>query len=183
MLGPSHAQPAADGPTNQQLTAAYCVGRDQEAIVGLGPLMPLQPPQYIAAANRYPGQSEADALEMGKKAAITQARANVQKRALIQVLNLQRWRFIAYLIATGALTDPNDFKASSSLNTTRDQGMSEQKQCASLRESRCSLSPSVPGTTPEQIKEEAQKYANCTNEIPVCTRKTRCDELDSELPF
>jgi hypothetical protein len=186
--GPSHAQ-SSRSPTDQQLTAAYCVGINQHVIASTR-LMPFETPDEIVALHKeeaakggYPPLPDELDFEQARKFALDTARLNLQVRAWLQGVDTQRWRFIAYLMATGALRNPDSFQGLPGISAARDQGISDQKECESLADSRCSTSPQPLGTTEAQRKEELRHHGQCVNEIPVCMRKTRCAQLDPELPF
>jgi hypothetical protein len=156
--GSSHAQPASR-LTDRQLQVAYCVGATQARLVAMPQIDPI--PSSATEQDRR-------AIEWG----------NAYKRSASQDLDNRRRRFLAYLTATGALTNP---ESTLGVDIARNQGIEDTKQCIPAITSRCI--PSGPERPTPPPPDEAERIRKCVFDIPACAKWKRCGELVDQLPF
>jgi hypothetical protein len=176
---PSVAQ-TSNSATDHELYAMYCVGAldaDIEALqspqrrsleeieTGIrnsNPLLPLSQDQI---------RSGAQAIQDSQEHTLKNLEAQKTK------YQNERARFAAYIVATGALTDPHRAEAAQGLAVSKARGEQDSRQCwATL--SHCLASPQWLGDD----KAGAERYlATCAAAEP-CVRQRRCSQPD-QLPF
>jgi hypothetical protein len=190
-LGAAHAQ-QAPSLTDRQLQAAYCVGVDQQLMASTQSLMsaPKSLDALIADQKSACPSCGPDYWEKQAKLVHDMQQNNLsQNQDTYKTVDNNRRRFLAYLVATGALANSDNLQSSVGIDLARNQGLADSKECSATMSSRCNdqLDINWGSVSKEELHKATHEWAErqnkCFDGIPACAKQQRCGQLATELPF